>query len=58
MWEENAKKVKDVYGGYVDWDERVYICPYCQEPISEDDWTNEELSNFLCPICEDIDEEE
>lgn len=51
MWEENAKVVEEVYGGYVDWEERFYNCPECGEPIYECDWSNEELEAFICPVC-------
>lgn len=51
MWEANAKMVEEVYGGYVDWEERFYNCPECGEPIYECDWSNEELEAFLCPVC-------
>ena len=58
MWEENAKKVAEVYGCYVDWEERFYECPFCGEPVYECDWSDKVLKKWLCPICEDIDEEE
>lgn len=51
MWERNAKIIINVYGGYVDWEERFYLCPECGEPIYECDW-DEELEKFLCPVCE------
>ena len=51
-WEENAKCVEDVYGGYVNWDDRFYICPECDEAVYEVDWDNDDLENFMCPICE------
>ena len=51
-WRENAKVVEDVYGSYVNWDERFYICPECGEAVYEVDWENNELEDFLCPICE------
>ena len=54
-WEKNASNVALVYGSYVDWEERFYICPCCGEPVYECDWSKEELENFICPICEDID---
>lgn len=57
-WTKNAKKVEEDYGGFVDWDEKFYNCPYCGEPVYEDDWTEEELKNFICPICEDLDDED
>ena len=57
-WELNANTVKEVYGGYVDYEERFYICPFCDEPVYEEDWTDEQLCDFMCPICEDEDEED
>lgn len=51
-WRENAKTVEQVYGSYVNWDERFYICPECGEAVYEIDWKNDELEDFLCPICE------
>ena len=51
MWESNAKYVENVFGGYVDWEERFYECPECGEPIYECDWDVDELLNELCPIC-------
>lgn len=56
-WEINAKKVEEVYGGYVDWEERFYNCPECGEPIYECDWTEEDLLDYLCPVCEYREEE-
>lgn len=53
MWKKNAKVVEKVYGEYVDWDEKFYICPECGEPVYKCDWDEDELSRFLCPICED-----
>lgn len=52
-----AKYMNHIYGVHADWVERVYICPECEEPIYECDWTNEELRAHLCPICkfEEID---
>lgn len=48
MWEKNAIIIETIYGGYVDWEERFYICPECEEPIYEDDWRGE---NVICPVC-------
>jgi predicted RNA-binding Zn-ribbon protein involved in translation (DUF1610 family) len=57
MWEMNALIVESVYGMQVDWDERFYICPACGEPIYECDWLDEVLDEFICPVCEFIDED-
>lgn len=53
MWEKNAKEIEEVYGDYVDWEEKFYICPECGEPVYKCDWDESDLSRFLCPICED-----
>ena len=49
-FKENALFAQEVYGVFIDWDEPFYICPECQEPIYDEDWTEEELEE-LCPIC-------
>ena len=46
MWESNAKYVEKVYGSFVDWEERFYICPECGEPVYECDWNE----NDLCDV--------
>lgn len=53
MWEARAKEVEEVYGGFVNWEEAFYICPECEEPVYKCDWDEDELAEFLCPICED-----
>lgn len=58
QWEKNARLVEKVYGVYIDWEERFYVCPECDEPIYECDWSEEELAATLCPICEFQGEEE
>lgn len=51
MWEKNAKYCERTYGAYVDWEERFYICPDCGDTIYECDWTADELTAEICPIC-------
>ena len=58
MWEINAEIVSDVYGGYVDCDERFYNCPECDEPIYECDWSEAELEECICPICGFVEDSE
>ena len=55
-WEKNAKYAQETFGTFVDWEERFYNCPCCGEPIYESDWNEEELAEFLCPVCEDADD--
>ena len=52
MWEKKAKTVFEVYGGYVDWEERFYLCPECEEPIYECDWTQADMEDYICPVCQ------
>ena len=58
QWEKNAIEARDAYGAHVDWEERFYKCPECGEPIYECDWSERELRQYLCPICEDDDGDE
>lgn len=48
-WEKVANYVAQVYGVFVDWDERFFECPECGEPIYEEDWQDDELE--ICPVC-------
>lgn len=50
-WEHNAHVIED-NGGEVNWDERYYVCLECGEPIYEEDWTNGDMLDFLCPVCD------
>lgn len=47
-WESAAKMCEIVYGIYVDWEERFFICPECDEPIYECDFND----FAICPVCE------
>ena len=58
QWEKNAEEVDKTYGGFVDWDEGFYQCPFCGEPRYDEDWTSENLKTFICPICEDDGDED
>lgn len=49
-WEQNARAVRDIFGGFVDWDEGFYNCPECGESIYKDDWDEDDLDS-ICPIC-------
>ena len=49
-WKEAAHLCETVYGTYVNWEERFFICPECDEPIYEEDWEDIDLS--FCPVCE------
>lgn len=51
-WELNAQIAEREYGVQVDWKERFYCCPECGEPIYEADWSEEQMVDWLCPICE------
>lgn len=51
MWESRAKYVELVFGAYVNWEERFYVCPECGEPVFECDWDVNDLCDAICPIC-------
>ena len=57
MWESRAKYIEQVFGGYVDWENRFYECPECGEPVYECDWDENDLCDAICPICGFDDEE-
>lgn len=49
-WEKAAKFCEETFGTFVDWEERSFICPECDEPILCEDWLNHNWS--MCPVCE------
>lgn len=51
-WNINAILVENECGGFVNREEEFYICPECGEPVYAADWWNDELEEFICPICE------
>lgn len=54
-WEEAARYCEDVYGIWIDWEDRFFHCPECDEPIYECDWGPESTADWsMCPICEFI----
>ena len=60
-WYRFAKKCNEIYGVELDVDEdRFFVCPTCNEPIYESDWTDNDYwlgryrKRWYCPICEDL----
>lgn len=57
-WEKVARFCQEVYGSYIDWEERFYICGECGEPIYEcdynewSDYYTEDNDGPNCPVCE------
>lgn len=47
-WEEAAGLIESAYGTWIDWEERFFLCPECDEPIYEEDWDD----FTICPVCE------
>ena len=50
MWKKIADKM-DNEGFHVNWEERFFICPCCDEIIDENDWTEDDYDEGVCPIC-------
>ena len=48
-WEKTAKMCQDTFGIHIDWEERFFICPECDEPIYECDWEDHNWDE--CPVC-------
>ena len=64
VWEKVARYCQEVYGSYIDWEERFYECPECGEPVYECDY-NEHGDYYtlrdegpLCPVCWSLYEDE
>lgn len=47
-WEQVAKELEP--DTYVDWVDRFFVCPVCQEMILEADYPI--IEDYICPICE------
>ena len=50
-WEQAAKFCEETFGSYVDWEERFFHCPECDEPIYECDWDKYDDWE-ACPVYE------
>ena len=49
-WEQAATFCEREFGVYVDWEERFFHCPECDDVVYECDWNGIDWS--YCPICE------
>ena len=49
-WEEAAKYCEETFGVYVDWEERFFHCPECDDVVHECDWNDHDWR--MCPVCE------
>lgn len=50
-WQEAAIYCEENFGSFVNWTERYFICPECNEPIYEEDWEDRYYWDS-CPVCE------
>lgn len=57
-WCYVARNCEDLYGMYIKWEEGMFLCPECGEPIYEEDYSEyedywrEDREAYCCPICE------
>lgn len=49
-WEKAAAWCEETYGTYVDYEEELFECPECGEPIYKVDWLDYGVWT-VCPIC-------
>ena len=49
-WEKTAKFCEETFGSYVDWEERFFHCPECDDVVYECDWEDHDFE--ICPIGE------
>lgn len=54
-WKQAAKFCEETFGIFVNWEERFFICPECDEVLLEEDWDEHNWES--CPICESCFEE-
>lgn len=52
MWRIAATTAEEIFGAFVNYEERFFICPECGEPIYEEDWEDEFFEDCICPVCE------
>lgn len=50
MWKKIAHAL-DKEGAHVNWMERFFVCPCCDEIVDEDDWTEGDYEAGVCPVC-------
>lgn len=48
-WERDAEIAESVYGCFVNWEERFFLCPECGDAVYEDAYLNDFFDG--CPIC-------
>ena len=51
-WLDATIYCSQTFGIYVNWEDRYFLCPECEEPILEEDWEDYDMDN--CPVCETL----
>lgn len=55
-WELAAALVEE-QGSECNYEEGYFICPHCNEPVFEGDWTDDQMfkdNSVICPICNEL----
>ena len=54
---EIAARLAEEQGSEWNHEEGYFVCPHCQEPIFEGDWTDAEMfedKSVICPVCNEL----
>ena len=54
---ELAAALAEEQGSECNYEEGYFVCPHCNEPIFEGDWTDDQMfkdNSVMCPICNEL----
>ena len=54
---ELAAGLAEEQGSECNYEEGYFICPHCNEPVFEGDWTDDQMfkdNSVMCPICNEL----
>lgn len=54
---EIAASLAEEQGSECNYEEGYFVCPHCNEPVFEGDWTDDQMfkdNSVMCPICNEL----